>query len=146
METHLTAPTPPSLEARKRGIRDLTRMNGLSSREAAILYEFNQAEPITPKKRTDGGCTFLDTRLCGIYEDRPFLCMLYVCNMADKLSILHELIVRQGVWHSYAVLGWIPEIEISHNPFVGKPSYDKVLLADFDVNLEKAMEDLFFFF
>ncbi|MHB1844630.1 MAG: YkgJ family cysteine cluster protein [Deltaproteobacteria bacterium] len=39
-----------------------------------------------PKVREDGGCRFLDGegRQCGVYQDRPFGCRTYGCELADN--------------------------------------------------------------
>ena len=112
---------------------------------ATLLYEFNVAEPITYRKNF-GACVFLLNGFCTNYEGRAYTCSLYVCNMGERLSALQERIVRQGIWHSYAVAGLIQVEEIQHNPFVGHESYDTVPIRGFDVDLSDALESLFFYF
>ncbi|MBT3275206.1 MAG: hypothetical protein HN368_18775, partial [Spirochaetales bacterium] len=122
---------------------------GFDKTTAALLYEYNQAEPITLRKGTSGtgaSCMFLEDKLCSIYQARLYTCGLYICTMADKLSILQEQIVRQGIWHSYFQLGWVAESEIGHNPFLKGGSYSRILLSAFDFDLTSALEKLFFYF
>ena len=66
--------------------------------------------------------------------------------MADKLSVLQEQIVRQGIWHSYVELRWIEAESIAHNPFLEASGYGEVMISDFDVDLSEALERLFFYF
>lgn len=138
-------PVPPDRELRRRGIDEITRQHDIDQVTAALLDEYNTGEPISYKKRL-GGCIFLENGLCTNYDGRAFTCGLYVCNMGDRLSSLQEQIVRQGIWHSYYVEGWIEESEIAHNPFLGHSGYETVPLASFEVDLQDALESLFFYF
>jgi hypothetical protein len=66
--------------------------------------------------------------------------------MGERLSVLYENIIRQGIWHSYLKLGWISEDALAHNPFLGAGTPADVHLRDFDVDLTPALESLFFYF
>ena len=143
---YVVMPEKPDLEDRRRSINDLVRQHELTSAQATLIYEHNTSEPLTLAKADTGACRFLSGNLCSIYPHRPFACRLYICNMGDQLESLYETIVRQGVWHSYHVLGWLPAEEIGHNPFLGVLSYQEVKLADFAFDLEGALEKLFFYF
>lgn len=145
-ERYLNAPEKPSQSERGKSIEEMMRDHGFDRTTASYLYEYNQAEPVTLRKSAAGSCMFLEDNLCTIYQARLYTCGLYICNMAEKLSVLQEQIVRQGVWHSYAVLGWIQPDAISHNPFLGSEGYGDVLIRDFDVDLTDAIEKLFFYF
>lgn len=85
-------------------------------------------------------------KLCSLYTYRPFSCGLYLCNMGAKLSFLEEMIIRQGTWHAYSLLGWISQEDIAHNPFLKVKSYDELLVKDFDYQLQDALDQLFFYF
>ncbi len=145
-EDYVVLPAPPSIEARRQGIRELERDGGMSRAEATLIYESNAAEPVTLARNGLGGCRFLDGALCSIYPRRPFACRLYLCNMGERLEALYDSIVTQGVWHSYHVIGWIDAEEIAHNPFVAEQSFADVALESFEADLEAAAEDLFFYF
>ena len=145
-EKWVSKPEPPNIDERRIAIRDLERQQKVSSQVAALLYEYNQAEPIRFAKSEAGSCVLLNDNLCTIYTIRPYTCALYVCNMGEKLSVLQEQIVRQGVWHSYFLMEWVPEQDISHNPFLRHNSYDDLLISEFDFDLESALESLFFYF
>ena len=67
-------------------------------------------------------------------------------HYGDELSMLQEMVVRQGTWHAYSMFGWIDRDEISHNPFINADNYDKVYIKDLKFNSEKAIEQLFFYF
>lgn len=142
----LTLPEKPDINARRKAIREMSKSASISQIEAAILYEYNNAEPIILAKQEHGECCFLRNKLCSKYTIRPYSCGLYLCNMGEKLSYLEEMIIRQGTWHAYHKLGWIGKEEIAHNPFLKADSYDKLLLADFDFHLEDSLEQLFFYF
>ena len=150
MEKHVVLPRKPDIRSRNAGIGDFVKTCNLSFIEAAMLYEYNQCEPLILPRKGDGTCSFLDnaTGLCTIYgqEYRPFTCNLYICTMGDELSMIQEMIVRQGTWHAYSLLGWISAGEISHNPFLNADSYDKVYIKDFKFNSKEAIEQLFFYF
>lgn len=140
----LDVPSPPDLAARRKGIEEMIRQHDFDERVATLLYEFNVAEPV--RYRKERGCVFLKNGFCSFYGGRAYTCSLYVCNMGERLETLQERIVRQGVWHSYHVLGWVDAREIAHNPFLGAETYESVLVRDFDEDLSEAMEKLFFYF
>jgi len=142
----ITLPERPDMNARRKAIKEMSKSASISEIEAAILYEYNNAEPIILAKQEKGECCFLKNKLCSKYTIRPYSCGLYLCSMGEKLSCLEEMIIRQGTWHAYCRLGWISRREISHNPFLKADSYDKLLLSDFDFNLENSLEQLFFYF
>ncbi len=143
---YVDLPDRPDIEERRAAIADMMRQHDLDRVTASLLYEYNTAEPVRFAKAEDKGCVFLDAGLCSIYESRAYTCALYVCNMAERFSIIQEQIVRLGVWHSYYVLGWIPAEEIDYNPFLKYSAYDEARLGDFDIDLEPALEKLFFYF
>jgi hypothetical protein len=66
--------------------------------------------------------------------------------MGEKLEFIQEMIVREGTWHAYSLLGWIGKEEISHNPFLKAESYDQLLVKDFDYQLQDTLDKLFFYF
>jgi Fe-S-cluster containining protein len=143
---YLELPEQPSAQQRTKSIDEMIRDHKFESTTASLLYEYNQAEPIKLRKNPHGSCMFLEDDLCAIYQARLYTCGLYVCNMADRLSVLQEQIVRQGIWHSYHVLGWIDADLIGHNPFLHASGYGEVLIKDFDFDLSEAIEKLFFYF
>jgi Fe-S-cluster containining protein len=143
---YVALPPQPDVQGRRRGIRELQRDAGMSRSQATLIYEANAAEPVTLARNGLGGCRFLDGALCSIYPRRPFACRLYLCNMGERLEALYDGIVTQGVWHSYAVLGWVPLEEIAHNPFAAAGTFDNVALESFESDLASAAEDLFFYF
>lgn len=147
-EKYIVLPQKPNIHLRAKGIAEFMDMCGLSKDEAAMLYEYNQCEPLILPRKKDGTCAFLDNRtgLCTIYEYRPFTCGLYICTMGDELSMIQEMIVRQGTWHAYYLLNWVDKDEIKHNPFLNVDDYDKVYIKDLNFNSEKAIEHLFFYF
>ena len=140
---YLSLPARPVRAQRERGIEDLARQFNITERAAAWIYEFNQANPITFRRKRSGECVFLADNLCTIYADRPFICRLYVCNMGDNLAVLHEAIVTQGVWHSYVDLGWLSREDIPHNPFIKAASYGAIALSEFDAAEDGSLEQLF---
>lgn len=143
----LTLPEKPDVASRRKAIKEMSKSAAITTLEATLLYEYNNAEPIILAKRKAGGeCCFLENRICSKYMIRPYSCGLYLCNMGEKLSYIEEMIIRQGTWHAYYKLGWIGGEDIMHNPFLKADSYEKLLLADFDFNLENALEQLFFYF
>jgi len=145
-ERFLSAPQRPDPHERADDIGRLERQIGLSPEEATLIYEHNRSEPVTLERDETGRCCFLENNLCSIYEDRPFICRLYICNMGEKLSILYEQIESQGVWHSYAALGWLDARAIAHNPFLRGARYEQIRLSWFEVSLDHAMEKVFFYF
>ena len=136
----------PDAGDRSRAVRDLERQHGFATLEATLVYEFNTAEPVTLGRDENGTCVFLKKNLCTIYEDRPYICRLYLCNMAEALSVLYEKIASQGTWHTYSRLGWAREEDIRHNPFLKGNSYDEVCMSNFEFDLQKAMDRIFFYF
>lgn len=143
---YVTLPEQPSPAERREAILEFVQNHDLDHATATLLYEYNVAEPVSYAKSSDGGCVYLTNGLCSNYPDRAFTCALYACTTGERLSNLQELIVRQGVWHSYYVLGWIEAEDIEHNPFLSAETYESVRIADFDVDLSAALETLFFFF
>ncbi len=141
----LELPEAPSADDRRSGINDLVRQHDFDQLTATLLYEFNVAEPIIYRK-TNGACVFLKNGFCTNYEGKAYTCGLYVCNMGERLASLQERIVRQGIWHSYAVAELIEEKEIEHNPFIRHAEFDTVPIHCFDVDLSEALESLFFYF
>ena len=144
-------PEPPDLDQRRRTIADMARQHGLSELEAALLFEHNNGEPPLLAKKasegpTAGECVFLVDRLCSIYQARPFICQLYVCNMGQRLEALFDSLVRQGVWHAYHLLGWVPAEDLSHNPCLRHRGYDELPLSALETDLSAARDRLFFYF
>lgn len=148
IKKYIILPNKPDLEEREKGIEDFNKTFGLDEINAAIMYEYNQCEPLILPRRDDGTCEFLDvkTGLCEIFEYRPFTGGLYLCNMGDELSMIQEMVVRYGTWHAYSMLGWVLEKDISYNPFLNVDSYDNMYIKDFYFNPEEALEKLFFYF
>ena len=66
--------------------------------------------------------------------------------MGQRLEGLSDSIVRQGVWHAYQLLGWVPAADVQHNPFTCYPGYESLPLAELDHDLAAARESLFFYF
>lgn len=145
-DSGIVLPEKPDLEARRKSLLELQRTNGLTGLEAAVIYEYNNSEPLILAKQKDGACLFLKDRLCSVYGRRPYSCGLYLCNMGERLSYVQEMILRQGTWHAYMLLGWVAPEELPHNPFLKTSSYDELLVKDFEFGLENALEQLFFYF
>jgi len=144
--SYLELPDQPDIHDRRKAISELIRDNKLDATTAALLYEYNNSEPISLRKGPDGSCKFLKDNFCSIYGARLYTCGLYICTAGEKLSVLQEQIVRQGTWHSYCIMGWIGSDDIAHNPFLGHASLDTVTLASFDMDMQDALESLFFYF
>ena len=142
----LRLPDPPDPAQRKKAVEDLKLQHNFSELEATLLYEYNQSEPIILDRKEDGACVFLNGKLCTIYENRPYMCWLHLCNMGDKLEIMYEMIIGQGIWLAYHKMGWVDAEELTHNPFLVSRSYEDVRMADFEFDLEAAREKLFFYF
>ena len=142
----IVLPEKPDNEARQKALLELQRTNGLTKLEASLIYEYNNSEPLILARQQDGACLFLKNRLCSVYGRRPYSCGLYLCNMGERLSYIQEMIIRQGTWHAYNLMGWVSAEEISHNPFLKSRSYDELLVKDFEFGLENALEQLFFYF
>jgi Fe-S-cluster containining protein len=145
-EGYLELPEAPEPSERIRAIRSLRQEHDFSDREATLVYEFNTAEPVILKRSAQGSCIFLENNLCTIYEDRPFICKLYLCNMAENLSNLYETITTQGTWYTYSRLGWIAKEEIRHNPYLKAEGYGGVYLKSLRFDLKNALEKIFFYF
>jgi Fe-S-cluster containining protein len=142
----LVFPSPPDAASRSEAIEALIRDHKISAEEAQRIHDHNNAAPIT-MVHTCGHCEHLVAGgFCGVYEERPYICRLYVCNMGERLEALYESIVAFGTWHAYHLLGWIDEEALSGNPFLGAKSWDVVPAQAFEVDLGDAMEKLFFFF
>lgn len=145
-ESCVVMPERPDIEARRKALNELERTNKLTKLEASLIYEYNNSEPLILAKQQGGACLFLKSKLCSVYGARPYSCGLYLCNMGERLSYIQEMIIRQGTWHAYQLLGWVSIEEISHNPFLKASSYDELLIRDFEFGLENALEQLFFYF
>lgn len=146
VQSVLVLPEKPDIAFRRKAIREMAESASITALEAALLFEYNNAEPIILSKKKNGECCFLERSLCSKYSIRPYSCGLYLCNMGPRLSYIQEMIIRQGTWHAYYLLGWIDEEEISHNPFLRSDSYGRLLAADFEFRLENTLEQLFFYF
>jgi Fe-S-cluster containining protein len=142
----LSLPEKPDMNIRRKSIKEISASASITPLEATLMYEYNNAEPIILARQNGGECCFLQESLCSRYQIRPYSCGLYLCNMGEKLSYIQEMIIRQGTWHAYYTLGWISKGDIAHNPFLKSDSYEKLLLADFDFNLENALAQMFFYF
>ncbi len=145
-ESVLILPEKPDIGLRRKAIMEMSTAASISELEAALLYEYNNAEPIILSKQSAGECCFLNSGLCSRYTIRPYSCGLYLCNMGERLSYIQEMLIRQGTWHAYGKLGWISEAAIAHNPFLKADTYDKLLVSDFEFELESTLEQLFFYF
>lgn len=142
----LVMPEKPDTGARRKAIKEMSKSASITTLEAALLFEYNNAEPIIMAKHGSGECCFLWENLCSKYTIRPYSCGLYLCTMGERLSYIQEMIIRQGTWHAYSMLGWIDESEIPHNPFLKADSYNKLLVSDFEFKLDNALDQLFFYF
>ncbi len=132
---HLDLPAQPDPEERAVQIADLARQMSVSITEATFLYEWNTGDPVVPKRALNSFCHWLRDRRCSIYPSRPLICSFYLCNFGNRLSGLFDSIVRQGIWHSYVILGWIDCHVVSHNPFLASDDPTQALLADFDIKV-----------
>lgn len=139
---YLDLPTKIDRQERAKAIHEQARLDGLTVAESTLLYDFNIGDPISPKTGNDGKCSFLDNNLCTIYSDRPFICMLYVCNADDRLSSVHSNIVRQGIWDSYRAAGWIDSSDIPFNPFTRYETLSDIPIAEFEYDMTSIMEKL----
>ncbi len=131
----LALPPKPDMLSRKASIEDLRETFDLPPGAATLLYEYNNAEPVCMRRKDDGSCFFLSEGLCAHYSMRPLVCRLYYCRLGSHLAAITDMIVSQGVWHSYVELGWIAEADIAHNPFLSASRYEDVLLSRFDMPL-----------
>lgn len=145
LRNQLVLPERPDLSQRSKDIRETMTQFGISEPEATFLYDINRAEPLALPRREDGVCRYLEGNLCSIYERRPFNCRFYLCNMGTRLAALQETLVSQGTWHAYAMMGWIPESALPHNPFIHSRDYTAVPLAELEFKLDETMEERLFF-
>lgn len=145
LRNQLVLPDPPDLRRRSKDIRETMTRFGIGEPEATFLYDVNQAEPLALPRREDGGCRYLEGNLCSIYEKRPFNCRFYLCNMGTRLAALQETLVSQGTWHAYAMLGWIPEAALPHNPFIHRRDYTAVPVAELEFKLDERVEEKLFY-
>lgn len=100
---------------------------------------------IVLKQREDGRCIFLDqkTKLCSVYEARPFVCQSFICSPAARRALaLREAVVNKG--EDELVRLWLTTKMVIHQasapcpdpqdwpptPFAGKTRYREVLLKD----------------
>ena len=127
----LELPERPDAERYRKGIADLARQFDLSPRDARLIYEYNNSEPIILARGADGACVFLRDGWCTIYDYRTIIGRLYVCNMAERFAVLEEQIVVQGTWHAYARLGWIEPELLEGNPFFETESAWDIPLSSF---------------
>jgi hypothetical protein len=143
---YLIIPEKPNIKERRKSIKEMCRNDGIPESEAVLLYEYNTSEPLIMNKQETGDCCLLKDKLCSLYTYRPYSCGLYLCNMGEKLEFIQEMIVREGTWHAYSLLGWISKEDISHNPFLKAENYDQLLVKDFDYQLQDTLDKLFFYF
>ncbi len=136
----LVLPERPDMRARRTAIADLAETFEVSPAAATLLYECNNASPLRLRKKEDGGCLLLAEGLCKEYSARPLVCRLYYCRLGRRLAAVTDMVVSQGVWHSYCVMGWIAEAEVAHNPFLDAAGYEDILLSRFDVPLPEPGE------
>lgn len=149
VQSLLVLPEKPDMSFRRKAIREMAEAASITPLEAALLFEYNNAEPVKlvrHKGMEQGACGFLQDDLCSRYTIRPFSCGLYLCNMGVRLSYVQEMIIRQGTWHAYLKLGWVDEGDIPHNPFLKAGSYEKLYVADFEFDLKNTLKQLFFYF
>jgi Fe-S-cluster containining protein len=138
-------PSVPSPRTREENISRIKLEHKVDQKTASLLYEYNSGDPVTPKRKSDGGCVKLQGSRCMIYEKRPIACRFYNCIMGENLEILYENIIRQGIWHSYYVLGKIPAESIPDNPFI-RGTFDRIPLKLFNSDISGALESLFSWF
>ncbi len=125
-------PKKPDVGKRIKSIKEISRTFEMPMDAATILHDFNNADPVCVPKTADGNCVHNAQSECSIYPDRPLICRLYHCRFRPRLSGLVDMIVAQGVWHSYLIMGWIGEKDISRNPFLGAGAYADIPLSAFD--------------
>lgn len=142
LRDHLELPERPDPDDRAARIADLARQLRATPAQATLLYEWNTGEPIVPRQSADGFCHWLRDRRCSVYPGRPLICSFYLCNFGGRLSALFDAIVRQGVWHSYAALGWLDRGVIAHNPFVSAGDPAQAPLRAFDVDVAPLLQRL----
>lgn len=145
-EKRLLPPVFPDLAARIKLIAEFIQQTGLPELEATVLYEYNQSEPLSFLQTEAERCAYQKNNLCSIYADRPFVCRLYLCAFGERLQSLEEMIVAQGTWHAWSLLGGVPEEMIAHNPFLKAETYSDLLIRDFEFKFDEALEELFSFF
>jgi Fe-S-cluster containining protein len=142
----LMPPQFPDLAAREKLIAEFRRQSGMPGLEATVLYEYNQSEPLSFRQDENDRCFYQKDDLCSNYENRPFICRLYLCSFGEKLQGLEEMIVAQGTWHAWHLLGAVPEEMIRHNPFLKADTYGDVKIKDFEYGLEGALKEMFIYF
>ena len=108
-------PDKPDMGFRRKAIREMCEWTSISELEATLLFEYNNAEPLTLARQASGACCFLRDGLCSRHTRRPQL--RSTCATWETAAYIQEMIVRQGTWHAYYKLGWISG-EASHNPFL----------------------------
>ena len=142
IDRYVDRPAAPDLSHRERTIGEQRERDALTLPESVYLYEHNFGDPFTPKKGADGRCVLLEDNLCTIYPARPFICMLHVCNMGERLSDIHANIVRKGIWDSYRIAGWIGADALEGNPFVTFEPLESIPIAEFELDTAGIMEKL----
>jgi Fe-S-cluster containining protein len=142
----LLPPELPDLAARKKLIAEFTRQTDLTELESTVLYEYNQSEPLSFLQTEEERCVYQKDNLCSVYAGRPFICRLYLCAFGERLQSLEEMVVAQGTWHAWALLGGVPEEMIAHNPFLKAESYADLRIKDFEYGLEGALKEMFAYF
>jgi Fe-S-cluster containining protein len=135
--SYLKFPCIPSVEEKTKNIVEIIRSFGMTRIEATMFYEFNAADPIIMNKNADGQCISISNDMCVKYKIRPMICRLYHCKTGAKLSNLREILISQGIWHSYLIMDWINENDIPYNPFLKSTNYDRLFIKDFDISFEK---------
>jgi len=145
-DNYLAIPHVPPPELINKQIAELVRLNSFNEKESRLLFEYNNSEPITFKKKENDSCIFFDGEKCTIYEMRPFICRLYNCVMGNRLSVLEEMIVAQGTWHAYSLIGLIQPSDIGHNPFINNEGYKNIKIGSFEYDFEKSLTQIFGYF
>lgn len=145
-EARLVPPQFPDLAARRKLIAEFRRNTGMPEREATVLYEVNQYEPMPFKQDERGRCVWQKGNLCSDFSRRAFVCRLYLCSFGEKLQALEEMVAAQGTWHAWHLLGGVPEEMVKHNPFLRAETYDDVLVKDFEYRFDEALKELFAYF
>jgi Fe-S-cluster containining protein len=140
--TYLKFPNIPNIVEKEKNIEEIIRVYGMTKREATIFYEFNAADPIIMNKNIDGQCISISNDMCLKYKIRPIICRLYHCRTGEKLSNIREILICQGIWHSYLIMGWIKENDIPYNPFLKSTNYNELFIKDFDISFEKYCFDI----
>lgn len=140
--TGLVFPDKPNVKGMEKSIHEMMNLFDLPKRHAEILHEYNTAEPIYMNKEMNGQCISQNDNLCAKYSMRPLICRLYHCKTGKKLSGIREIIISQGIWHSYYIMGWIDKSKIKNNPFLNASAYDEILLKQFDYPFDEINEKI----